>query len=81
MTATKKTRLWGGQAGQCRESGVSARCLESRRGVGDCKVVDTRSPALAGRSYLAAAGGEAVAVMSSTAKTSVLIILSFCSAE
>ena len=76
----KKARLWG-QAGQYREVGASTRCLESRLGAADCKEADTRSPALAGRSYLAAAVGGAAAVMSSTAKTSVLIILSFCSAE
>ena len=44
VAGTKKPAC-GGQAGQYREVGASTRCLESRRGAGDCKG-DTRSPAL-----------------------------------
>lgn len=35
--ADTKKPACGGQAGQYREVGASTRCLDSRRGVGDCK--------------------------------------------
>lgn len=35
--ADTKKPACGGQAGQNREVGASTRCLESRRGAGDCK--------------------------------------------
>ena len=47
VAGTKKPAC-GGQAGQYREVGASTRCLESRRGAGDCKEAKSLEPAASG---------------------------------